>query len=149
MALDTVPSGYSKDGSPDRPGFRQGPLLLCGWINALAWDAMREFGDALPAAFHLAHPRTLRRWGLVRAAELLVTPSHLLVVLESAHRRAWLRPLMQAFNDAKVPLPWFGGRRVAIGFAASCPPLNDARPVLPDLSEAGSDFAGIARGVWC
>ena len=149
IALDTVPSGYSKDGSPDRPGFRQGPLLLCGWIDALAWDALREFGDALPAAFHLAHPRTLRRWGLVRDAELLVTPSHLLVVLESAHHRAWLRPLMQAFNDAKVSLPWFGGRRVAIGFAASCPPLNDARPVPPDLPEAGSDFAGFARGVWC
>lgn len=149
IALDTVPSGYSKDGSPDRPGFRQGPLMLSAWIDALTWNSLRAFSAALPAAFHLAHPRTLRRWALVRDAELLVTPSHLLVVLESAPHRAWLRPLMQTFNDAKVPLPWFGGRRVAIGFAASCQPLNDARPVLPNLPEAGSDFAKIALGVWC
>jgi hypothetical protein len=149
MALDTVPSGYPKNGSPDRPGFRQGPLLLCGWIDALAWNALREFGAALPKAFHRAHPRTLRRWALVRDAELLVTSSHLLVVLESVHHRAWLRPLMQKFNDTKVVLPWFGGRRVAIGFAASCPQPQNARPVLPGLPEAGSDFAGIVRGVWC
>jgi hypothetical protein len=139
LALDTVPSGYPKKGSPDRPGFRQGPPLLCAWIAALAWDALCELGTALPPAFHLAHPRTLRRWVLVREAELLVTPSHLLVVLESAHDCVWLRPLLQRLNDAKVSLPWFGGRRVAIGFAASCPRLKDARPVLPKLPE-GSWF---------
>lgn len=149
MALDTVSTGYPKDGSPDRPGFRQGPLLLGGWIDALAWDALREFGAALPAAFHRAHPRTLRRWALVRDAELLVTPSHLLVVLESVHHRAWLRPLIQKLNDTNVVLPWFGGRRVAMGFAASCPQPPNARPVLPKLPEGASDFAGIARGVWC
>ena len=149
LALDTVPSGYPKDGSPDRPGFRQGPLLLCGWIDALACNALRELGAALPATFHHAHPRTLRRWVLVGDAELLVTPSHLLVVLESAHHRAWLGPLMQKLNDANVTLPWFGGRRVAIGFAASCPPPKNARTVLPNLPEGGSDLERIAGGVWC
>jgi hypothetical protein len=149
IALDTVPSGYPKDGLPDRPGFRQGPMLLCGWIDALAWNALREFGDALPAAFHRAHPRTLRRWALVRDAELFVTPSHLLVVLDSVDHRAWLRPLMQKLNDAKVSLPWFGGRCVAVGFAASCPRAEDARPVLSKISEVGSDCGGIVGGVWC
>jgi hypothetical protein len=149
MALDTVPSGYPKSGSPDRPGFRQGPLLLCGWVDALACNALLEFGAALPAAFHRAHPRTLRRWALVRDAELLVTPSHLLVVLESVHHRTWLRPLMQKLNEANVSLPWFGGRRVAVGFAASCPRADDARPVLSKISEVGSDCGGIAGGVWC
>lgn len=149
LALDTVPSGYPKNGSPDRPGFRQGPLLLCGWIDALAWNVLREFSAALPAAFHRAHPRTLRRWVFVRDAELLVTSSHLLVVLESAHQRAWLCPLIRKLNDANLTLPWFGGRRLAMGFAASCLQPENARPVLPKSPEAGSDFGGIARGVWC
>ena len=147
--LDAVPSGYPKDGRPDRPGFRRGPLTLCGWIVALVWDALRELGDALPPRFHFAHPRTLRRWVLARDAELIVTPSHLLVVLDSARRRAWLRPLIQRFNAAEVALPWFGGRRVAMGFAARCQRLPDARPVLPEMAESGSARAGPCDGVWC
>lgn len=149
LALDTVPSGYPKQGAPQRPGFRQGPPLLCAWMAALAWDALCALSTALPPAFHFAHPRTLRRWVLMREAQLLVTPSHLLVVLESARDGAWLRPLLQRLNDAKVRLSWFGGRCVAIGFAASCPRLKDARPVLPELPEVGSDCSGIGGGVWC
>ena len=147
--LDTVPSGYPKNGRPDRPGFRRGPLMLCAWITALVWDALRELGDALPPRFHFAHPRTLRRWVLDRNAELIVTPSHLLVVLDSARRRAWLRPLIQRFNAAEVVLPWFGGRRVAMGFAARCQRLPDARPVLPAMAEGGSARPGPCDGVWC
>jgi hypothetical protein len=92
--IDTSPSGYPKSGRPDRPGFRQGPLTLCAWIAALAWDALRTLGDTLPARFHLAHPRTLRRWVLMRDADLILTPSHLLVVLAFTERRAWLRPVL-------------------------------------------------------
>jgi hypothetical protein len=62
LRLDTSPSGYPKRGRPDRPGFRQGSLTRCAWITTLAWDALRALGYALPARFHLAHPRTLRRW---------------------------------------------------------------------------------------
>jgi hypothetical protein len=80
----------------------------------------------LPKKVHFAHPRTLRRWVLVRDAELLVTPSHLLVVLAFDRRRAWLRPLVQQFNAVQVALPWFGERRVAMGFAARSPQLPDA-----------------------
>lgn len=147
--IDTCPSGYPKSGRPDRPGFRQGPLTLCAWIAALAWDALRELSTGLPSAFHLAHPRTLRRWLLMRDADLIVTPSHLLVVLEFDRRRAWLRPLLQRFNDAEVALPWFGGRRVVMGFAARSQRLPDARPVLPEMMEGGSGYAGSCGGVWC
>jgi hypothetical protein len=147
--IDTSPSGYPKRGRPDRPGFRQGPLTLCAWIAALVWDALRALGYALPARFHLAHPRTLRRWVLMRDADLILTPSHLLVVLTFTHRRAWLRPLVQRFNEAEVALPWLGGRRVVMGFAARSQPLSDARPVLPKNGEVGSDSAKGCGSVWC
>ena len=147
--IDASPSGYPKRGRPDRPGFRQGPLTLCAWIAALAWDALRDLSQSLPAALHLAQPRTLRRWFLMRDAELLVTPTHLLVVLEFDRRRAWLRPLLQQFNKAEVALPWFEGRCVVIGFAARSQPLADAQPVLTESAEIGSDCAKGCGGVWC
>ncbi len=90
--IDASPSGYPKSGRPDRPGFRQGPLTLCAWIAAVAGEAVRARGDAFPARFHLAHPSTLRRWVLMRDADLIVTPSHLLVVLAFIERRACLAP---------------------------------------------------------
>ena len=147
--IDTSPSGYPKRGRPDRPGFRQGPLTLCAWIAALAWDALRALGHALPARFLLAHPRTLRRWVLVRDADLILTPSHLLIVLAFTQRRAWLRPLVQRFNKAEIALPWLSGRRVVMGFAARAQPLSDARPVLPSAAEAGSGSTNGCGGVWC
>jgi hypothetical protein len=147
--IDASPSGYPKKGRPDRPGFRPGPLTLCAWIAALAWDALRELGARLPSAFHFAHPRTLRRWLLVRDADLIVTASHLIVVLDFDRRRPWLRPLLQRFNEAEVALPWLGGRRVVMGFAARSQRLSDARPVLTKPAEVGSGFAEGCGGVWC
>jgi len=147
--IDTSPSGYPKNGRPDRPGFRRGPLHLPAWIAARVWDALCELSAMLPAHFHLAHPRTLRRWLLIRDADLLVTPSHLLVVLTFDPRRAWLRPLLHHFNKAEVALPWFGGRRVVMGFAARSQPLADAQAVLPEAAEVASDFAEGRGGVWC
>ncbi len=148
LALDTIPSGYPKTSRPDRPGFRQGPITLCTWIVALAWDALRELGASLPKRFHLAHPRTLRRWLLHRSAELFVTRSHLLVVLDEARRPAWLRPLVQRFNEAPPVVPWMENRRVVLGFAArSRPP--DAQPLLPSVAEVRSGPNGERRGVWC
>lgn len=147
--IDTSPSGYPKNGRPDRPGFRQGPLTLYAWIAALAWDALRALGDALPARFHLAHPRTLRRWALMRDADLILTPTHLLVVLAFTMRRTWLRPLVQRFNKAEVALPWLDGRRVVMGFAARSQPLPDAQTVLAEAPEAGSGRTKGCGGVWC
>jgi hypothetical protein len=146
--IDTSPSGYPKSGRPDRPGFRQGPLALPAWIAALVWDALCALGAMLPAKFRFAHPRTFRRWLLTRDAELLVTPTHLLVVLAFDRRRAWLRPLLQRFNEAEVALPWLDGRRVVMGFAAQFQPVADARPVLP-AAEVGSDVAEGCGGIWC
>ena len=117
--------------------------------------SLRAPGDTLPARFHLAHPRTLRRWVLVRDADLILTSSHLLVVLAFSTRRAWLRPLLQRFNTAEVGLPWLGGRRVVMGFAAWSQPLSDARPVLPQAHEVSSESTkgcgGVGAGVaeWC
>ncbi|WP_437681457.1 hypothetical protein [Sorangium sp. So ce131] len=147
--IDTSASGYPKRGRPDRPGFRQGPLALCAWVAALAWDALLALGDALPPRFRFAHPRTLRRWVLMRDADLILTPSHLLVVLASPARRAWLRPLVQRFNAAEIALPWLGGRRVVMGFAATGRTPSDARPVLPQAAEVGSGSAKGYGGVWC
>jgi hypothetical protein len=96
-----------------------------------------------------AHPRTLRRWVLVRDADLIVTPSHLLVVLAFTKRRAWLRSLLQRFNKAELALPWLDGRRVVMGFAARSQPPSDARPVLPEAMEVGSRLAIGCGGVWC
>jgi len=90
--IDTSASGYPKNGRTDRPGFRRGPFTLYAWIAALAWDALRALGEHLPPRFHLAHPRTLRRWALMRDADLILTPTHLLVVLTFTRRRVWLRP---------------------------------------------------------
>jgi hypothetical protein len=148
LLLDTGPSGYPKKGMPDRPGFRQGPLHLCSWITALAAHAVLNLGASLPAQFHRAHPRTLRRWVLQRDAELFLTPSHLLVVLESARGRLWLRPLLQQLNEANVVLPWLDDRRIAIGFAPTGRPVPDAKPVLA-LPEVGFDSKKAAGSVWC
>ena len=85
----------------------------------------------------------------MRDADLIVTPSHLLVVLAFTERRAWLRPLLQRFNEAEVALPWLAGRHVVMGFAARSQPLSDARPVLPVAREVDSDSANGCGGVWC
>jgi hypothetical protein len=65
----------------------------------------------------------------MRDADLLLTPTHLLVVLTFTKRRAWLRPLVQRFNKAEVALPWLDGRRVAMGFAARSQSPPDVQPV--------------------
>ena len=130
-------------------GFHTLRNKICAWIAALAWDALRELGVCLPSAFHFAHPRTLRRWLLVRDADLIMTPSHRIVVLDFDRRRPWFRPLLQRFNEAEVALPWLGGRRVVMGFAARSQRLSDARPVLPNQAEVGSGFVEGCGGVWC
>lgn len=148
LALDTVPSGYPKTSPPTRPGFRQGPIQLSAWIIALAWQALLELSASLPKRFHRAHPRTLRRWFLVHDAEVFLSRSHVLVVLDSTRWLTWLRPLLRTFNEAAPALPWLEGRRVVLGFAHHPRPA-DARPLLPDVAEVGSGAARNRRSVWC
>jgi hypothetical protein len=57
--------------------------------------------------------------------------------------------VLQHFNKAEVALPWLGGRRVVMGFAARSQPLSDARPVLSEAMEVGSGSANGSGGVWC
>jgi hypothetical protein len=147
LALDTVPSGYPKQGQPNRPGFRRGPITLCAWITALTWHALRDLGLNLPKTFHLAHPRTLRRWVLERSAQLLMTKRRLLVVLDSRRGHAWLLPLLRAFNDRKVRLPWLDNRVIAIGFIA--PPGDARRRRRCPNTELGYELLNAAAGVWC
>lgn len=148
MALDTVPSGYPKNGRPDRPGFRCGPITLCGWITALASDALRAITLELPKAFRLAHPRTLRRWVLERDAELLMTRSHLFVVLASRTGHRWLLPLLRAFNALRVTPPWLAGRTVAIGFVPP-PRTSRRRRTASSETEVSSERMISPAGVWC
>jgi hypothetical protein len=148
LMLDTVPSGYPKRGRPDRPGFRQGPIRLCAWITALAWDALCELSASLPKRLHWAHPRALRRWVLERDAELFLTRSHLLVVLASTRGLLWLRPLVRKLNDAAPELPWLNGRRVAMGFSARQRP-PDAQFLLPSVVEVGTGPGKSRPRVWC
>jgi hypothetical protein len=148
MALDTVPSGYPKHGRPDRPGFRRGPIQLCAWITALAWHALRQLGLELPKRFHLAHPRTLRRWVLERNAELLMTRTHLFVVLDSRRGHRWLLPLLRRFNDVRLSLPWLDGRHVAIGFGQPPRAVRRGRGRTPH-PEVGSECLICPAGVWC
>ena len=101
-----------------------------------------DTGTAVGAAAAVMHRRD-------RDADLIVTPSHLLVVLAFTKRRAWLRPLLQRFNEAEVALAWLGGRRFVMGFAARGQPLSGARPVLPEAVEVGSGSAKGCGGVWC
>ena len=108
-----------------------------------------ELGARLPSAFHLAHPRTRWRWLLVRDADLIVTASPRIVVLDFDRRRPWLRPLLQQFNKAEVALPWLEGRHIVMGFAARSQRLSDAQPVLPKRAEAGHGFAEGCGGAWC
>lgn len=148
LALDTVPSGYPKSSPPDRPGFRQGPIQLGAWIVALAWAALLSLSLALPKRFHRAHPRTLRRWFLARDAELFLTRSHLLVVLEATRHLSGLRSAVRAFNAAAPSLPWLGDRHVVLGFIGRQRP-HDAQPLLPGVAEVGSGSAESRRRVWC
>jgi hypothetical protein len=148
MALDTVPSGYPKSGRPNRPGFRRGPITLCAWITALAWHALRQLGLSLPKPFHLAHPRTLRRWVLERQADLLITPTHLYVVLESRRGHRWLLPLLRRFNDARLALPWLEGRRIAIGFGRPTAAARKTRK-MSTVPEGGYERKISSADVWC
>lgn len=148
LALDTVPSGDPKRGRPDRPGFRHGPIQLGAWIVALAWDALCELSLSLPKRLHLAHPRTLRRWVLDRSAELLLTRSHLLVVLDSTRGLPWLLPLVRKLNDLAPELPWLGARRVAMGFVSPHRPAG-TRLLISPIAETGTGSLKKQPLVWC
>lgn len=115
MALDTAPSGYNKRSKdPDRPGFKRNALTLQSWVIFFAFHVLRDFTAKLPARFHGAHPRTIRRYFLERGADLYLTRSHLVVFLDPFPGQSALRPLVEDFNARPPSLPWLDNKRVVI-----------------------------------
>jgi hypothetical protein len=111
--IDTVPSGYFKHSpNPDRPGFRKGAITLYAWLAGLALNALRSFSSALPPQFHLAHPRTLRRWWLHFPADLYLSDKVLFVILRPHWHRSWWQQHIEHLNAKKIRVPWLGDRLV-------------------------------------
>jgi hypothetical protein len=76
-----------------------------------------------------------------------MTNSRLLVVLDNRRGASWLLPLLRAFNERHLRLPWLKDRTVVIGFAA---PLGRAgRRRRATKSEVGYEPIISAAGVWC
>jgi hypothetical protein len=66
----------------------------------------------LPPQFHLAHPRTLRRWWLHFPADLYLSDKALFVILKPRWYRSWWQQYIQHLNAKKLRVPWLGDRLV-------------------------------------
>jgi hypothetical protein len=111
--VDTVPSGYfKKSPNPDRPGFRKNAITLYSWLAGLAVNTLRSLTAALPPQFHLAHPRTIRRWWLHFPAELYLSDKALFVILKPRWFRSWWQQHLLYLNAKKIRIPWLGDRLV-------------------------------------
>jgi hypothetical protein len=113
--LDAAPCGYDKE-SPDRqrPRFHRGPLQLIGWLVALVFNAVGDFGSGLAGDFDGCHLRTLRRRFFQRPGTLYETPQALIVQLDPFGGQEALVPVVDTFNAARHRLPWLGDRQVVI-----------------------------------
>jgi hypothetical protein len=115
LLVDAVPCGYDKE-SPDRqrPRFQRGPLQMLGWLVALLYNAVADFGESLGPAHAGAHVRTLRRKFFNRPGQLYETPEALIVYLNPFAGQAELVPLIDAVNAGQHRLPWLDNRRLVI-----------------------------------
>lgn len=139
--VDTAPSGYNKRSrDPQRPGFQQNALTLYGWIAGLATNALLSFSLLLPARFHRAHPRTLRRWLLHIPADLYAGEGTLIVHLRPKRLRALWQTLVAAANRRHTRIPWMDQRRLIFSLDP---------PVSPRYPESSIDPAGSTGDVWC
>src|SRR5262249_23412024 len=122
-SLDAVPCGYDK-ASPDpgRPRWHRGPLQMMGWLVALAYNALGDFGASLAGDFAGSHVRALRRGflgrpgGLVEKAQALVGPEG------AVGGQGGLGPVVDAFNAAGHQLAWLDNRRVVVSLAPGARP---------------------------
>ena len=131
--VDTVPSGYNKHSkNPDRPGFRKNALALYAWVTGLAVNALKSLSLSLPERFHLAHPRTLRRFWLNVSAELYLGNGTLIVLLRPRWFRAWWVKKLERFNSKRVRVPWLDDRLVILSLNA---PSASMREPSTDSSE--------------
>lgn len=138
--VDTVPSGYNKKSrNPDRPGFRKNAITLYAWMAGLAVNALTALAAEMPKRFHLAHPRTLRRWWLNFPAELFLTERHLFVVLRPRWFPSWWRRRIEHLNAKKLRVPWLHHRVVL--YSLDLP--------TPYAAEPSCDPPAELAGVWC
>jgi len=138
--VDTAPSGYNKHSrNPDRPGFRKNALALYAWVTGLAVNALKSFSLSLPERFHLAHPRTLRRFWLNVNAELYLGNGTLIVLLKPRWFRAWWVKKLERFNTKRVHVPWMDNRLVILSL--------DATPA--STREPSTDPSEGEPRVWC
>jgi hypothetical protein len=125
--IDTVPSGYNKHSSnPDRPGFRKNAITLYAWLTGLAVNALKSFTLSLPKQFHLAHPRTIRRWWLNVTADLYLGNGTLLVVLRPRWGQRWWRRRIEQLNAKKLRIPWLDNRLLI--YSLDAPVKGGAEP---------------------
>jgi hypothetical protein len=136
--VDTAPSGYNKKSpNPDRPGFRRNAITLFAWVTGLAVNALSSFTRDLPMRFHLAHPRTLRRWWFNFPADLYLTPQALIVLLHPRWHRRWWEKRVTLLNRKNLRVPWLEDRLVRFSVAVR------------ECSEPSSDPPGLPQTVWC
>jgi hypothetical protein len=123
LFVDAVPCGYDKN-SPDRrrPGFQRGPLQMIGWLVALMYNAMADFGEALGEAHAGDHVRTLRRKFFNRPGRLYETPEALIVYLDPFAGQDELVPLIDELNASHHRLPWLGNRRLVMSLTPTAQP---------------------------
>lgn len=123
--IDTAPSGYNKESpNPDRPGFRKNALMLYAWLAGLAVNTLKTFTASLPKQFHLAHPRTLRRWWLNVPADLYLGKGTLIVVLHPRRHKEWWDQRLEQLNAKRIRVPWMDNRRVV--YALDSPGMRGA-----------------------
>jgi hypothetical protein len=113
--LDAVPCGYDKE-SPNRqrPRFHRGPLQMIGWLVALVYNAVADLAEALVGDWGGCHLRTLRRTFFNRPGQLYMTPTALIVYLDSFADQEALVPVIDEINGADHRIPWLDDRRLVL-----------------------------------
>ncbi|MFQ5463948.1 MAG: hypothetical protein ACE5E5_15150 [Phycisphaerae bacterium] len=124
--LDVVPCGYDKRSpNPKRPRFPRGPLQMLGWLVALVLNAIMDLADQLPACFHQAHVRTIRRKFFNLPGDIYLTPEAVIVWLDELGEQEALRPVLDRFNTAEHRVPWLDDRLLVLSLP---PPAARAGP---------------------
>jgi hypothetical protein len=129
--VDTVPSGYNKKSpNPDRPGFRKNAITLYAWVTGLAVNTLRSLTNELPKRFHLAHPRTLRRWFLSMRADLYLGNGTLIILMRPRWFRGWWAKKIERLNKKNIRVPWMDNRLCIYSLG---PPPGRDEPAEPSI----------------
>ena len=133
--VDTAPSGYSKHSrNLERPGFQQNALTLYAWVTALAANVLEELTTKLPPRFLHAHPRTIRRWLLHVPADLYLSPTSLIVLLQPKYLLPLWDKLIAEANRCPVHIPWLDNRRLLLSRATVASPAIRELAIAPSIA---------------